>query len=401
MNRSERLENLSAYIDGELTENEQRLLAAWVENHPEDLDDYEELAEVVSCVRGLPLVEPPAGLMDQILRAVAEAEPVGVDREQAAAWLDDYFDGELSEPRRAVVEHYLAVDAEFAELAELHQAMLNAVRDVDEVEPPADLRARIQDSVHGRRLRPAVITRRKLTAPARRTLAVAAGLILVVGAVAIGLRGSGRGPVEVAKEPAQPAEVVPAPNLPRVPQPVTDPATVAAGQSGPSDTAVSGVPELPMDDANQPVVSDGMDTRPATTRRAPTPVTPADSRNVADGSRREAKSRVDSPRSQEKGTKPAATGRKGGEADKKKAGKQTPKQKPAPLGVESSGGMLAEESGKRSSTSQAPEFVGSRGNTSVLGGDLDGKMGVGSDGGEGGGTRGRLDPTRRTEAPPF
>ncbi|NUP99761.1 MAG: hypothetical protein HUU35_07895, partial [Armatimonadetes bacterium] len=174
MNRLERLENLSAYIDGELSEQEHRLLVAWCENHPEDLEHFEGLAEVVRQVRGLPQVEPPAGLREQILRAVAETEPVAATREQAIEWLDDYLDGELSEPRRAVVDHFLAVDAEFAELAEMQVAMLTALSDMGEAEPPADLRQRIEASVKQAGTAERMVRPRRATAPirARRRLAV-------------------------------------------------------------------------------------------------------------------------------------------------------------------------------------------------------------------------------------
>src|ERR1035438_2690764 len=143
MNRTERLENLSAAIDDELAPTERQTLAAWVEIHPEDLQEFQSIADVVGLVREVGDVEPPADLHERILRAVAKTSPVEVSRKDALEWLDRYFEDTLSAPQRQIVEHYLAVDADFAETAELHAAMLAALADVSEEEPPADLEDRI------------------------------------------------------------------------------------------------------------------------------------------------------------------------------------------------------------------------------------------------------------------
>lgn len=144
MNRTQRLENQSAALDGELSVRDESTLSAWLEIHPEDRREFEPISEVVGLLRGLPEVEPPSGLADAIKRAVAKATPVDVDRETALTWLDDYFENELGLAQRQVIEHYLLVDADFAEKARLHAAMFSALHSVGEADPPADLAIRIR-----------------------------------------------------------------------------------------------------------------------------------------------------------------------------------------------------------------------------------------------------------------
>lgn len=378
MNRLERLENLSAYIDGELTEGEQRWLAAWCENHPEDVEEFEAIGEVVRLVRELPDVEPPAGLRARIRAAVEQVEPVAASREQALSWLDRYFDADLPEVQRAVVEHYWATDAEFAETAEMHLAVLDALGGIEEQEPPADLRERIRASVHAvergvavpagpRPVRPAA----KLTPRARRvaTLAVAAVLLFAVG-VGLGRRGeSGTASPTAGVTATQP--VPPAPAGAEVAD------THVLGPLQPVGPALEGpVVEQDMEPGAAPGRPQQEDSGvPAERRREP-----VDHRTVADRDLREP-GRVILPEV----PRPSGTNRGRGDVDQKgrtpASGKAAPPSAPAPapaVGV----GRLAGESVDRS------------GNGSVLGEET-GRAGDG----EGG--RIAPDPTRRSEAPPF
>lgn len=252
MNRTERLENLSAYIDGELSEAQQRLLAAWCDDHPEDVAWYGETAQVVGLVRELPSCEPPANLRERILRAVRESAPVEANREQAETWLDRYFEHELPAPQVAVVEHYLAVDPEFAEMAQVHQAMMAALSDLGAVEPPSSLRERIRHSVpasdapghaathrstaprRGRpRLSPATLRRRLATVGT-----LAAILLIGVFGVMSSLRNPGS---SLSGEPSGPT--------------IADSHT--ATPAGPTDPQLAlEAPELPVDDG--PVVATPM-----------------------------------------------------------------------------------------------------------------------------------------------
>jgi anti-sigma factor RsiW len=248
MNRTVRLENLSAAIDDELSEQDARTLTAWLEIHPEDLDDFREVVSVVALVRELPEVEPPADLSERILRAAARTSPVEVPREQALEWLDRYFDDELSALQRQVVEHYLAVDAEFAETARLHEAMLSALSEVDEEEPPADLAARIHASVdlpgvlRGAEALRRPVRPRRTAVYVRRVLTVSAALLaLIVVGARVGRPG---GAGKVATQPA----------------PVVAPTTTGAPEAIPTAPPTKSVatlptePERPADDGNQPVV---------------------------------------------------------------------------------------------------------------------------------------------------
>lgn len=390
MNRTERLENLSAYLDGELSDTEARLVGAWCENHPEDIADYEAMAEVVSLVRALPSSDPPAGQREAILRAVAGDCDVTATREQALEWLDDYLEGTLSEPRLAVVEHFVATDAAFAETVELHSAMLHALAGMQEreTEPPADLKARIQAGVrrverneHAAPVR-RPITRRPLRREAKTVLAVAALLVLVV----FGVGRSPRTGDSVARAPQ------PAPPVPQTSSPVP------AGESAPAPAPqVAEGTGIPADDASQPVVRDES-SQPVTPHavRTPRTVTRGSTRALADNSLREPRN----PARSDERERPAAHGRGTRTPDRtskdaKTGRKRTPEPKAAPLGGERSSGRLANESGGRSS-SDAPELVQRRGSVSVLGSDTNADRG--DDGRNG---RGAVDPTGRTKAPPF
>jgi anti-sigma factor RsiW len=250
MNRTERLENLSSAIDDELAPTERQTLAAWVEIHPEDLAEFQSIADVVGLVRAVGDVEPPADLHERIMRAVARTAPVEVSREEALEWLDRYFEDTLSAPQRQIVEHYLAVDADFAETAELHAAMLAALADVGDEEPPADLEDRIRASVGLPVLHPLTARPRrrvKISVLARRRLISAAAMAaLVIGAFGLGRHSGGATTVAV---------VPPAKIAPFVPQ------------------RPSAQPDLPAEATNQPLTNGSgggaAPAQPATPRTAP------------------------------------------------------------------------------------------------------------------------------------
>ncbi|MCC7493807.1 MAG: hypothetical protein IT204_15735 [Fimbriimonadaceae bacterium] len=390
MNRLERLENLSAYIDGELTAEEQRLLAAWCEEHPEDLAAYEELATVVSLVRELPLVEPPAGLCDRIRRAAASLQPVEATRAQALEWIDEYLDGEISEPRRQVVDHYRAVDAEFAETFELQAAMLEALAGIGEteVEPPPGLKEQIAAQV-------ARLDRQQQAAPARRLplrhlprrLATSAVAALLLCGVVVGLtRGGGQPAPAVASAPA----VEPAASQPVVPptlvapQPGTAVAIEPAAASA-TERVASIEPELPSDESDEPVIREGMESAPErrTSEREVRPTPRDDPRQrTADRNRRAPSTPAVEPR-----RAPAPRP------------KVVPRVQPQPVPGTVGGGALAD--GARSSSGNGPEFVHRSGSGSVLGNEDSSENGnpTGADASRK--DRGAADPTRRTEVPPF
>lgn len=369
MNRIERLENLSAYIDGELSSPEQRWLAAWCENHPEDLEDFEAITEVVRLVREVPEIEPPAGLRERIHRAVAEAEPVAATREQALEWLDKYFDHELPAPQRAVVEHYWATDPEFAETAEVHLAMLEALGAVDEAEPPADLADRIRASVaeaeSGLTARPARRPRR-VDYRLRRAITVFSGLALLAFAIGLGLGRHRERGGEVANAPAAVQPESAEPSAPPVTAPIAPTDRVAETPAEPVELE----PMLPADDADQPMVSDEMRPEAAPTPRRETPHHErVDTRRVADTSartRRPADAAPPTPKPVTPKTQP----------------KTEPPAHPAPL-PGAGAGRLADDAAA----------IDRAGHGSVLGDEAGRRVDT-----EG---EGSVDPTRRTEVPPF
>ncbi len=369
MNRLDRLALLSVYLDGELSDADRRWLAAWSEGHPEDRHDFEALAEVVRLVRELPEAQPPAGLRERILRACAEAVPLEVPRDTALGWLDKYLDGELPAPQSAVVEHYMAVDAEFAETAAVHQRMLDVLGDVEEVEPPRELRRRIEADVE-RMKRGALPLRRRRPQPAygllRRpwfaTAALAAVILLAVGLIN---RGKETPPSRVAEDPS-PAYVTP--------DQVDDSGVIIA--PAPADVPVvieehgEGIPlGVPADD-DAPVIE--QDLVPEPPQVAPiTPRPPVG--NIAQSEREPAQPVRPTPRR---------------EPLPPKAG---PDAAPAPLPGAGGGGALANGEHPGESTT---EMIDRTGTGSVLGGNPD-PGSVRPDSG------GAVDPTRGVEVPPF
>lgn len=401
MNRLQRMENLSAYIDGELTAEEVRLLFAWCESHPEDAAEYEALAEVVRQVRELPEVDPPADLEARILRAVAADEPVEATREQALEWLDEYLDGELSEPRRAVVEHYLQTDPEFADLAELHVAMLTSLRALDEAEPPADLQSRIEAQVAAEAARGTSTARPKRAARPRQAVsanwkvALAAAAVLLVAALGIGraFRDGGSDEPLMAQGDESGAPLAtpdtPADAAPRLVETPTEVPPVAPAIDA---------PQVPFDDSQEPVVvvAEPVDEQPVVRDDAPAPrrSTPS-SGTVAE---RKRNTRSDAPRLGTPSTRQPRTVTPQPPAAPRS--KSTPAPKAAAPAVDTSGVGLAEKDPSRASRPEGAEFVTGSGNDSVLGGDILGTEGNLRQGHESP-SRGQVDPTRRSEAPPF
>jgi len=400
MNRLHRMENLSAYIDGELTAEEVRLLFAWCESHPEDASEYAALAEVVRQVRELPEVEPPADLQDRILRAVAVREPVEATREQALEWLDEYLDGELSEPRRAVVDHFLQADPEFADLAELHVAMLTSLRALDEAEPPADLKSRIEAQVAAEASRasaPAVARPKRPARPAMPLVArwkvAAVAAALAVAALGIGaLRGGSDAP-EMAQGSESGAPLA-TPAEPTVMSPRVVETPGIDSELAPAD----GPPQVPYDDSQQPVVVvtdlTATDTPAA---EEPAPVVPRRTAPATeDVARSDRAPRSEAPR---RSTRPAPQPRATRPSGKPQS-KPAPSAQPAASPLETAGGSLARQDPSRATRPEGPEFVTGSGNDSVLGGDNLGTEGNLRQGNESP-SRGQVDPTRRSEAPPF
>jgi len=132
MNRLERLENLSAAIDtsGRVRGSQPGGLES--RSHPEDLEDFQSIADTVSLVRRLPDGRAPADLEDRILRAAARSTPVDVPAEQALEWLGQGT-SRVSWPLPSAPACISSssttwpTDPDFAETAELHQAMLQAL----------------------------------------------------------------------------------------------------------------------------------------------------------------------------------------------------------------------------------------------------------------------------------
>jgi len=401
MNRLQRMENLSAYIDGELTAEEVRLLFAWCESHPEDASEYEALAEVVRQVRELPEVEPPADLQERILRAVAAREPVAATRDQALEWLDEYLDGEISEPRRAVVDHFLESDPEFADLAELHVAMLTSLRALDEAEPPADLKSRIEAQVAAEAARagvPATARPKRPTRPAMPAVAnwkwALAAAALVVAAVGLGnaLKGGADEP-QVANSGES--------GLPTAPTPsgaIAEPRLVES--PGASETLpAADTPEIPFDDSQQPVVvvEDVAVDEPAADEPAPMRRSTPTAGNVA---RSDRAPRSEAPRRSTTSTPAQQPRSSTPKPATKPRPKSAPAARPAAAPLDTAGSGLATQDLNRSSKPEGAEFVGGSGNDSVLGGDNLGTEGNLRTGNESQ-SRGQVDPTRRSEAPPF
>lgn len=76
------LELIQGEIDGENSAADSEALRKELATHPEYRAVYEDLRRVSAFLQQAGSVEPPAGLREQIIRAVAPARPVGAGRER-------------------------------------------------------------------------------------------------------------------------------------------------------------------------------------------------------------------------------------------------------------------------------------------------------------------------------
>lgn len=366
MNRTERLENLSAAIDGELAEQDELTLKAWLDIHPEDLRDFEPVAEAVKMTRGIPQVDPPTDLRARILRAVAEASPVEVDRETALEWLDAYFEDDLSLPQRQVVDHYLLVDPDFAEKAQLHAAMFSALRSVVEQEPPSNLsdRIRVAKDKEGAGAAPRAARRGGLSTQGMRRIATTALAAAAVFALAFNWgRGSKSGAsLSAGSTTTNPAPVVTPPA----------PAGNGIGQTTPGGQPLVNAPTR----TDQPVTTPAPDANRSADTTLRQPASPVETRRPA------------TPPPPRRNTAPRPSVKdsdaRGGVPASRVYGSSTATAPPPPRGtpVEPGGAGLA-TGGSRASES------------SVEGSGTGGVLGGAEKGGS------RPDPFRSIEVPPF
>ncbi|MBI5833772.1 MAG: hypothetical protein HZB16_15875 [Armatimonadetes bacterium] len=371
MNRTERLENLSAAIDGELAEQDELTLKAWLDIHPEDLRDFEPVAAAVKMVRGIPQADPPTDLRSRILRAVAESSPVEVDRQTALEWLDAYFEDDLSLPQRQVVDHYLLVDADFAEKARLHAAMFSALSSVVDEEPPNNLsdRIRVAKDRGGESGAQRAARRPRLTSVGVRRIATTLLATAAVFALAFhwGRASRATAPLSAGTTTTNPSPVVTPPA----------PAANGLGQPMPGGQPLANSPVRP----GQPVTGTAPDaSRSAnTTLRQPSAPVDAHRSTTPPPPRRNT-----TPRNTGSGTNVKDSGASLGAPASRVLGSSTATSPPPPrrTPVEPGNSGLAAGSGRASDSS-----VEGSGTGGVLGGA------------EKGGSR--PDPLRQIEVPPF
>lgn len=141
-------EKLSCYADGVVDEATMEMIEAHLAGCPECRSELTAIEAVRTSMSTAAEVEPPAGLKLSIWaaigrEAVAAADDLPADCLETLSMLSEFVDGMLSNADVVRVSAHLDVCPDCAREAAGMRKMLAAVADVEEVEPPTGLRARI------------------------------------------------------------------------------------------------------------------------------------------------------------------------------------------------------------------------------------------------------------------
>lgn len=144
-------ERLSLYIDGELDERS----AAEIRSHTGECSDCgRELAAMRSLIcaaREVELAEPPIDIARRIREAVAAEQRSGIGCDAALELISAYVDGELRPEDRGRVESHTAACGRCEAELRATAAIARGASEIESIEPPAGLRARIAAAVDAAR----------------------------------------------------------------------------------------------------------------------------------------------------------------------------------------------------------------------------------------------------------
>lgn len=236
MDCSKVVEKLSFYIDGEIDEHTLEVVEAHLERCPACRQEHAALAALAQAASSVEAVEPPAGLRERIVQAVAnsgrEARQCARTSELLSAWVD----GELSDKQGALVSAHLGECEDCAAEAESLRVLASVAESIEPIEPPASLRARIAAAIVSEPSHRGILAwlREAVTIGSFRWAggAAAAGLTALV---AISMFGGQQGPVykAAARDTSRPAPAVAV-----APDPERQSAAVAAPTRGSQPTGV-------------------------------------------------------------------------------------------------------------------------------------------------------------------
>lgn len=146
-------ERLSPYIDGELDERSAAEIASHVAECAECARELTAMQSLAVAAREIAFVEPSADIARRIREAVAAEQRSGIGCSATLELASAYIDGELSPADSSRVESHTAVCGRCETELRAMAAIAQAASEIEPVEPPVDLRARIAAGVDAARSR--------------------------------------------------------------------------------------------------------------------------------------------------------------------------------------------------------------------------------------------------------
>jgi len=199
-------ETLSACVDGELTSPQAAAMREHAASCATCRARLAALRQTIGLVQAVKEAMPPAGLRARVL-AQAAAELPALGCAEAGQRMDAYLDGELAALEGVSLEAHLAQCGGCRARYRLHEETVAALRTMPVLEPPLDMRARVQ----ARRARPRLQPVWKAMAGTVGFAVAAAALMLALrtgevptGTTTVASRPTPQGPA-VAKHYAAPA----------------------------------------------------------------------------------------------------------------------------------------------------------------------------------------------------
>jgi anti-sigma factor (TIGR02949 family) len=235
MDCSNVVETLSFYIDGEIDEHTLEVVESHIERCPACRREYAALSALTQAASSVEAVEPPAGLRERIAQAVMNSKRDARRCARTGELLSAWIDGELGDKQRALVSAHLAECEDCAAGAESLRVLTSIAGSIEQVEPPASLRARIAAAVASEPFQRGILAR------LREALAVGslrwAGAAAAAGLTAVIAISTFSGPEETAHKAKDPDVSAPAQTAAVVSKPKHQPAVVAAPDRDPRQAA--------------------------------------------------------------------------------------------------------------------------------------------------------------------
>lgn len=235
------MQDLSAYLDGELDSQRAQRLREHLAVCSECRRQAGALKQTASLVRAVPEVAPPSDLRARAARLMASA-PVAATCDEALMWASQQLDGELPVEQVVALERHLRECKACSEQARAMERAAALVRRLPEVNPPLRIRAAVRNRL-AQRERALHIRRAGWTA-GWLTMAGAAAVILIAmrlhrpGLPTAPATGTMAPPaVAQAITPTQPSPAAQPPAVASLPAPQASEAGQAAAAARPEGSA--------------------------------------------------------------------------------------------------------------------------------------------------------------------